>query len=819
MLRFTFNLILFLLLLGLLTIAVISLYIIPGLPDIETLKDIRMQIPLKVYTQDHALIAEYGEKRRAPVAIDEVPQQLIDAFLAAEDDRFYQHPGVDWQGILRAAINLIKTGKKTQGGSTITMQVARNFFLSRKKSYLRKINEIFLALKIERELNKDEILELYLNKIYLGQRAYGVGAAAHVYYGDEVNDLNLQQIAMIAGLPKAPSTTNPVTNPERAIKRRNYVLGRMLEKGYISKQQFDNAMHAPVTASLHNPDIEIEAPYVAEMVRKQLIEEYGEKVYSNGYKIFTTIHSKNQIAANDALRRALLAYDKRHGYRGPEAHFDLREDADTGSRQQLMETFSVIGGLFPALVTEVNDKSVTANIAETGQIEIDWAGFKWARKYVTENRRGPMPETAADVFQVGDVIRAVQDDEGKWKLTQLPDVEGGLVSMKPENGSTVALTGGFDFQRSKFNRVTQALRQPGSSFKPFIYSAALEAGFTAASLINDAPVVFNDPGIEDIWRPENYNKKTRGPTRLREAITHSLNLVSIRLLHAIGVPFALAHLAKFGFDTRQLPHNLSLALGSGAVSPWQLATSYCVLANGGFRIEPYFIERIESYNGGTVFEASPLVACSDCERPLAGQQRRDETPPRESGEGSDQAEKAQPQETGSPNKPTRHYAERVINPQNIWIMNSLTRNVIQNGTGRKARVLHRRDLSGKTGTTNDQRDAWFAGYNSSIVTVTWVGFDKFNKLLGRGETGARAALPMWIDYMRVALEDITESIIDRPPGLVDVRIDRDTGKPAKADDPNSFFETFRVENAPAHSGEQTERNKTGSNAQIPEQLF
>lgn len=819
MLRFTFNFFLSLLLLGTISIAALTGYIVPGLPDIETLKDVKMQIPLRVYSHDHSLMSEYGEKRRTPVTIDDVPPQLINAFLAAEDDRFYQHPGVDWQGILRAVVNLIKTGKKTQGGSTITMQVARNFFLSREKSYIRKLNEIFLALKIESSLSKREILELYLNKIYLGQRAYGVGAAAKVYYGHDIKQLGLSQLAMIAGLPKAPSTTNPVSNPQRASKRRNYVLGRMLVKGYISQAEHDIAIQAPITASLHSPIIDVEAPYAAEMVRKYMLAEYGENAYSDGYEVFTTILDKNQIAANQALRKALREYDRRHGYRGPEHHFDLADNSDEQTWQQLLATFPIIGEIYPGLITQVNETSVIAHLPRFGQIVIEREGFNWARKYINENRRGPVPKTAADVFQTGDIVRIYNDDAGQWQLTQIPDVEGGLVSMRPTDGATLALVGGFDFYRSKFNRITQALRQPGSSFKPFIYSAALEAGHTAASLINDAPVVFDDPSIEDMWRPENYSGKYYGPTRLREALTHSRNLVSIRLLHEIGVPRALEHITKFGFDTDQLPHSLSLALGSGAVTPWQLATAYCVFANGGYRVEPYFIERIETYKGEIIYQATPPTVCNDCEPPVtAGDTETDSVV---TNELDLQQVNNNPDESIELEPPPR-IADRVISPQNIWIMNSITRNVIQNGTGRRARVLNRHDLSGKTGTTNDQRDAWFTGFNASIVTVVWVGFDKFLQQLGKGETGSRAALPMWIDYMRVALQGTAESILERPSGLVNVRIDSETGKLAKADNPKAIFEVFRAANVPVWNnldrtpGFFMQGNKS---EQIPEQLF
>ena len=800
MLRFTFNLLLIFFLIGIISTAGLAWYVLPQLPDIETLRDVRLQVPLRVYSADNSLIAEFGEQRRIPVTLDQVPQQMIHAILSAEDDRFYQHPGVDWQGIARATFQLIKTGEKTQGGSTITMQVARNFFLSREKTYLRKINEIFLALKIERELTKDTILELYLNKIYLGQRAYGIAAAAQVYYGKDINDLTLPQYAMLAGLPKAPSSTNPVTNPERAIKRRNYVLQRMLDEHYINQNEYTAAINAPVTASLHSADIELEAPYVAEMVRQKLFDQYGEEAYTSGIKVVTTIQDRLQKAANEAVRKNLLDYDTRHGYRGPEHHYDITSDMNETDWSQLLESFPVLGNLSPGLVVSVSEKSATAFIVGTGLVTIEWNGLSWARRYISENYRGEVPKNAGEILQTGDVIRLVQDEKGQWKLSQLPDVEGALVSLNPSDGATLALVGGFDFLRSKFNRVTQAYRQPGSGFKPFIYSAALDAGYTAASLINDAPVVFEDPGIEDVWRPENYSRQTYGPTRLRVALTHSRNLVSIRLLHSIGVPFAMDHIAKFGFDVERLPKNLSLALGSGAVSPWEMARGYCVFANGGYLVNPYFIKSIESEDGHILQKANPVVVCPSCTQPTV----------------LDSETTAPVNDDADDNKDL--YAKQVVDPENIWIMDSMMRDVIQHGTGRRALELNRKDLSGKTGTTNDQRDAWFNGFNTKVVAIAWVGFDKFEPL-GRAETGGRAALPVWMDYMRTALEDIPESIMDRPPGLVFARIDPQTGKLASPGSPDAIFEVFSSKNAPSDITDATTSNANQGGESVIQDIF
>ncbi len=814
MLRFFFNFIQCMVLFCLAAVLTISLYILPRLPDIEALKDIKMQVPLRIYSADMSLIAEYGEKRRTPIKIEELPDKLIKAFLAAEDDRFYIHPGVDWQGLARATYSLIKTGTKKQGGSTITMQVARNFFLSHEKTYLRKLNEIFLAFKIERELNKKEILELYVNKIYLGQRAYGVEAAAQVYYGTDVNSLNLAQIATIAGLPKAPSKSNPVTSPDRSLIRRNYVLQRMLELSYISEQEFEKAKNSPISATLHAPVPEIEAHYLAEMVRNNLTQKYGEDAYTNGLIVTTTIRNKNQKAANKALRDALLAYDKRHGYRGPEQFVDDIESKSEEDIIDILETFPILSNLYPGVIQNVNEKSVIAHVLNIGEIEIHWEGLKWARKYISENRRGPKLKRAAEILRPGDIVRLLKTENNEWMLSQIPDVEGGLISISPNDGSVLALVGGFNYFKNKFNHVTQAKRQAGSGFKPFIYSAALEDGKTSATIINDAPVVFEDPGIEDEWRPENYSRKSHGPTRLREALIHSRNLVSIRLLHSIGIPFALNHIEKFGFDIERLPKNLSLALGSAELSPWELARGYSVFANGGFLVEPYFINETKTYEDQIIFRANPLVVCNQC---IGIQKQKSLT------EEIDTPEEKAESALSSQNDSCLNaiYSPRVVDARNIWIMNSITQDVIKHGTGRRALELQRNDLSGKTGTTNDQHDAWFSGFNSNIVTVSWVGFDKF-KPLGIRETGGRAALPMWIDYMREALKEMPSSVMQRPKGLVTVRVDSKTGKITNADNPDAMFEVFRLENAPKLPNKKKQSDlllKDDGTISIPEQLF
>jgi penicillin-binding protein 1A len=783
------KLLILLVILGLLasvSAAVVYYFLAPKLPDTQTLKQTQLQIPLRIFSSEGKLMAEFGEKRRIPVEYQDLPQSMIHAFLAAEDDRFYQHPGVDYQGIIRAVYSLITTGEKSQGGSTITMQVARNFFLSNEKTYLRKLNEIILSLEMEQVLTKDEILTLYLNKIYLGNRAYGVGAAANVYYGRPVSELTLAEMAMIAGLPKAPSKFNPIANPERALIRRNYVLRRMWEVGYISKQDFLDASQAPISATYHGREIEVYAPYVAEMVRTRLIDEFGEDAYTQGFNVYTTIRAEHQKAANNALQTALLEYDRRHGYRGPVAQIDVKDDeAKPLSNDEKLADFDNIGPLHPALVTNVSDDEATIYIKKLGEQILPLKSMKWAQKKLSTNSRGAVPKKVSDVMAVGDVIRVENMNEKGWKLAQLPEAQGALISVAPFDGAVTALNGGFDYFNNKFNRVTQSRRQPGSGFKPFIYSAALEKGFTAASIINDAPVVFDDPGLENVWRPENYSGKFFGPTRLREGLIHSRNLVSIRLLRAIGPDYAVEYAKRFGFDDTMLHKNLSLALGSGNAAPWDMARGYSAMANGGFRVEPYIIQRVVDASGETVMQSSPATVCETC---LMEEESVD-------GNGF-------------------KVAERVMTPQNNYIMNTLLRDVVKHGTGRKAMTLGRNDLAGKTGTTNDQVDAWFNGFHPELVAISWVGFDKPHSL-GRYETGGRAALPMWIDFMRVALKDLPEAELEMPVDMVTVKIDPKTGLLARPDADNAIYESFREEYAPTEMAPASNSGYAGDNGNAP----
>lgn len=800
--RSIFRWVLILSILGATALAITYITVIKDLPDVDTLRDVQLQVPLRIYTQDGKLISVFGEKRRIPVKISEMPAFLTNAFIAGEDARFRVHPGIDYQGITRAVWKLITTGEKSVGGSTITQQLARNFFLSLEKTYSRKIKEIFLALKIERELSKDEILELYLNKILLGHRAYGVGAAADVYYGKTVGELNLAECAMLAALPKAPSRINPITSPERAMERRNYVLRRMLELGYITDAQYELAVNTRNTAFYHGATTEVSAPFLAEMVRRKMVARYGETAYTAGYQVYTTIKAKLQTAANQAVTDGLEAYDHRHGYRGAEAHVDLGAEHTTEQWNEALRSFKPVAGLSPGLVTEVDDDVALVFQPDGQTIALSLEDLRWARPFISRNHVGRKPTKVSDVLHVGDIIRTRLLDNGRRQLAQLPRVEGLLVSLNPHDGGILALVGGYDYTRSKFNRVVQSRRQPGSGFKPFIYSAALAKGMTTASILNDAPIVFNDSELERDWKPQNYSEKFFGPTRLREAMVHSRNLISIRLLRDIGIPYTIKYISAFGFDPSELPANLSMALGSASLKPISIARGYAVFANGGYLIDPYFIERIKNAKGNVVFAASPRIACKDCidddpaaEEPEAAEP---ENPsfrplPLEGQKHIQVVEQANPEPAAAVSRPRP--APRVISEQNAYLVRSMMMDVIRRGTGKKAMVLKRKDLAGKTGTTNEQRDAWFSGYDNDIVTSVWVGFDNHDPL-GRYEVGGRAALPIWIDYMRVALEDIPDKVPEIPEGIVQARIDPKTGLLARLENKDAIMEVFKVGTLP-----------------------
>ena len=668
------------------------------LPDVKALHNVRYEIPLSVFSKDNQLIAEFGGNKRIPVKIQAVPKQLINAFLSAEDDNFFEHPGVDYKGLMRAALQLVSTGKKRQGGSTITMQVTRNFLLSSEKTFTRKLKEIILALKIEREYSKEQILELYLNQIYMGHSAYGIVAAAQTYYGKSLNDLTLAEQAMIAGLPKAPSSYNPITNVDRAIERRNYVLQRMVELNYISSEELETASHQQSTAKLQYHSSNFSAPFIAEMVRQYMYEKYGERAYTLGLKVYTTIDPKLQKTAEQALRNALHTYDNRHGYRLPV------KDTELNAKNQ---NAPVIGDTLLAKVISIGNSGVKAHLYNGKEIQITWDKISWAGTKVK------------NYLKTGAAIRARQIKNNAWALTQVPQVEGAFVSLNPENGAILSLVGGFEFTQNKFNRATQAKRQPGSGFKPVIYTTALEEGYTAASMINDAPITVFDPSQGKNWKPENSTKKFYGPTSLRKALTYSRNIIAVQLLKDVGINKGIDTGLRFGFTKDQLPPGLSLALGSGYASPLQMSRMYAVFANGGFLIDPYFIERIENNEGKIIYQANPKRVCTKCKKQEAGQ---------------------------------INPAPRIITSGISFIMNSMMRDVIKSGTATDARVLGRSDIAGKTGTTNDQRDAWFNGFTPTHVASAWVGFDNYTPL-GHYETGGVAALPMWIDYMRVALKN------------------------------------------------------------------
>ncbi|HET6603479.1 MAG TPA: penicillin-binding protein 1A [Xanthomonadaceae bacterium] len=775
--------------LGLATAGALYWLIAPRLPDVTVLRQVELQEPLSVTSADGKLIALFGEMRRYPVAIGRVPEHVKQAFIATEDARFYEHPGVDWRGVARAVWMLAFSDlDRVPGGSTITQQVARQFFLSTEYSYTRKLTEMFLALKIERELGKDEILELYLNKSFFGNRAYGVAAAAEFYYGKRLDELTLAEAAMLASIPKFPSSGNPITNPSRAMVRRNYVLDRMFEVGFIDAAELRLAKAQPGHAHPNEPPVALDAPYAAELVRLAALERYGEAALTSGLHVVTTLDSKAQEAANLAVRRNLLDYDRRHGWRGPEARVAIPEGDGPAQWQRLLTGTVPIAGLQPALVTASGPGSATLYLGDGQVIELDLEAVRWAAPYIDENRRGGRPGKVPDVLDVGDIVRVARDTQGDWTLSQLPDVQGALVALSPETGAIRALTGGFSFALNKFNRATQSQRNPGSSFKPFVYSSAFARGFTPASIVLDAPVVFHDRWTGKSWRPQNDDGKFDGPMRLREAMVRSRNLVSVRVLDAVGVEFARSHMQGFGFPPESLPPNLSLALGTSSLPPVALARGYAVFANGGFLVDPYVVEQIRRRDGVVVHQSRPARACVLCPQRIELESSR-------GGGGFDLSVAGSQRLSGSGGEvgpPELHLAPRVIDERNAFLVNSLLRDVVRRGTGRGALVLERVDLGGKTGTTNDFRDAWFSGFGGDLVVTTWVGKDDFSPL-GRGEFASRAALPMWVEFMRVALEGVPEREFPTPNGIVTALIDRSTGMLVSGSGADAVTEYFKAE--------------------------
>ncbi len=775
-------------------LAGLYLYLSPNLPDAATLRNITLQTPMRVVSRDGKLIGQFGEQKRYPLRYQEIPQSFIDALLAAEDDAFFEHSGIDFAALLRAVSELVLTGEKGSGGSTLTMQVARNYFLTLEQTFLRKFNEILLSIEIERALSKEEIFELYVNRVFLGHRSYGFEAAAQTYYGKPLAELSLAQHATLAGTPKSPSSKNPLSNPAASRDRRNWILGRMASLGMISEDERAAAASAPVTASRHGLRVEVNADYVAEMVRREMVDRYGNGAYNDGYVVYTTVDAKLQTAARQALIGGLITYDRRHGWRGPERQLppatDETPDQTLTRWQEALRSMPVIAGLPPAIITAIDAEGADA-LDRGGVIHrLDWAtDLAKIRRHINENRTAAPKKTPGELLALGDMVRLRAADDGSIRLGQVPKAQSALVSLAPEDGAIRALVGGMGFELSKFNRATQARRQPGSNFKPFLYAAALDRGLTAASLINDAPIVLDDLDNDEIWRPENDSGRFYGPTRLREALTFSRNLVSIRVLQNLGVDNFIEYVGRLGFNTADMSRNLTLALGTHAYTPLEIATGYATLANGGYRVEPWLIERIENARGEVVYEADPLVACADCDDSLDVAADTDDMPTR------------MEDILGGQSRPdTARAAPQVMDPRVSFIVTSMLRDVINRGTGRRARVLNRSDIGGKTGTTNGPRDAWFSGYNSELATTAWVGFDDYS-LLGRREFGGTAALPIWIDFMREAL-DPEEQAAPMPPGVVRLRIDRDSGQRVSGSPSNTMLEYFLEEFLPAEADQQ-----------------
>ena len=732
------------------------LYLAPLLPEAETYRSVRLETPLRIYTSDGRLIDEIGN-RRNPVQFNDIPDVLIDALIATEDVRFYSHPGVDIQSLIRGFYGFI-IGRRLGGGSTITMQLANNLSFDNDNVYLRKLKEIPFALQIQRELTKEEILTLYLNTIYFGAGADGIGAAAFVYYGKPVEELTLAESAMMVSLLPCPSTCNPFSNPARAVDRRRTRLANMLKEGMISNDEFNEANDAPITANRRNRNIEVSAPYVAEMVRKTIYDQFGEATYSMGFEVITSIDGNLQLAANEAVTNGLETYyDKRHGYRGVDTNYPPTQENAISNWSGQLASIPIYGNQEPAIVVSVQERTFEA-LTKGGEIvTIPWEGMSWAYAFIDRNNMWPPPDAASDLVKIGDLVRIKLDEEGDWELGQVPEVQGALVSMSPKNGAILALVGGYDFRRSQVNRVTTP-RPPGSNFKPFLYGAALENGYSAASVINDAPITRGS------YRPNNYENNFLGPITLRYALKESRNVPAVRLYDLIGSAKVLEFASKFGFQTQNFPTNdLTVALGSQDVQPLELVTGYSSIANGGFKVNPWFIEKVTSELDGVLYQSDPLVVCENCNA------------------------------TDS----TTKIAPRIMDPRIAYILNSMLESVITEGSGNRVyRELGRDDLRGKTGTTNGPQELWFSGFNKNIATTVFVGLDQ-PEPLGEREQGATVAVPIWIDFMREALKDEPETTMSRPDGIVDLLIDKNSGNPTTPGDPNAVFEYFRSENAPA----------------------
>ncbi len=841
-------------------------YVAPSLPPAEAIREIPLQIPLRIFSRDGRLIEEVGERRRVLVEYEDLPQFVVDAFISAEDRRFFEHSGIDPLGIARAVLLMIRTGEISGGGSTITQQLARDYFLTREQLFTRKLREAFLAYKIEQEFSKQEIMALFLNKMFFGQRAYGVAAAAQVYFGKNLNDINIAEAATLAGVLPAPSSYNPVRSPANASMRRSYVLNRMHDLGYIEDQVFEEAMATPMVSKLHGTANELSAPYVAEMVRREMLARYGEATYAAGFEVVTTLDSTLQRAANYSVRNGLLEFTRRRGYRGPIATVELDPEILQGpyadwpdAVKRALQDYGNPGALSVAIVTRLNEDNSADIVLQDGTAtRLEWFGMSWARPYIDRETTGEAPQTVADFMEPGHIIYVMPLTIGGWALAQIPHAQSGLVSLDPMDGAITALAGGFDFSLSKFNRVTQARRQPGSSFKPFIYSAALEAGNTLATVVDDSPVVIKSSELEADWRPINYSGRFYGPQRVREAMVKSMNLASVRLLlYNTGIGHTVRHLSPFGFPDDVLIRNGSLALGGGNASPLDMAQAYASFANGGYAVRPYIIDSIIGPNDEILYRAEPFVVCQKCEPaeedPLlavAPEPLYPVPPPEEPAlmvddeelptdkellfdlgleeefsleQMAEMAESYQPDATLAPELYTDvKLAKRIISPQNAFLIQDAMREVIHRGTGVRARVLGRRDLSGKTGTSNDRRDAWFAGFNSKIVGVVWVGYDD-DLPLGPREEGSRTALPVWIEFMKLALDGVEHEQMNMPEGIVTVRISKTTGCPASSAHPfeDVMFEHFREDSVPECDAidEQLDIFNTAEDPQKEETLF
>jgi penicillin-binding protein 1A len=820
-------------------------YLEPSLPTVDAMRSGSLPVPLRIYTRTGDLIAQIGEKRRVPVAYADIPVLVREAFVAAEDQRFFTHHGFDYSGVLRAAMVDLTSGDFSQGASTITMQAARNMFLTFDKTIRRKLQEIFLTYKMEHEFTKEQILSTYLNVIFLGQRSYGVAAAAETYFGKPLDQLSVAEAATLAGIPQAPSRYNPITSPKSAQARRRYVLAQMQKLDYVDADSAQRAAREPVEAHDHGILYDVEAPYVAEMARADLVGRYGEDAVNAGYKVYTTIDGRLQTAANRAVRIGLIEYDRRHGFRGPLKHVAVDESASNGKYEASLADVAEIGDLRPALVVSLAPQAARVYIRSLGYAQIDWEGLSWARKRLSDTRVGAAPKHAEDILQRGDIVYVVTNGRGQAQLAQLPEAQSALVALDPEDGAVVSLVGGFDYFDNKFNRVTQAHRQPGSGFKPFIYSDALENGFTPATIVMDAPIVYDDSGQEKIWRPENNEKGFDGPTRLREALVHSRNLVTIRVVRQLGIDPAIAYAAKFGFDPEQMPKDMTIALGSLPATPLQMATAYAVFANGGYRVNSYYIERIEDGSGKTVFQAQPKEVCDICDSPApalsadAASSPRNGAPasgtdgrdaqavltsatlpeaaptagagpvPLAGGEAGGSDPDRAPAVVLPPLLPPDRIAPRVISPQNCWLMDDMMADVIKRGTGiRAGMALKRSDIAGKTGTTNEAIDTWFNGFSRNIVATVWVGFDQ-ERPLGEGEEGSRTAVPIWVNFMREALRDQPDRPRPMPPGLMTERISPRTGTLAGANETDAIYETFMDDHLPPDSTNGTSVPGTG----------